>query len=85
MRNWEVMHRVIDEAHRNCLDIHFDVVVPSEHFPYFTGCANVTLHSRLPEPDLVDYISRLTRYSCPSKVLLQITRCWKLSHAVYQS
>ena len=53
MRDWEVMHRVIDEAHRDNLDIHFEVVVPSQHFPYFTGCSNVTLHARLPESDLV--------------------------------
>ena len=49
MRDWDVIHRVIDEVHRCNLDIHFDAVVPSEYFPYFTGCSNVTLHSQIGE------------------------------------
>jgi glycosyltransferase involved in cell wall biosynthesis len=53
MRDWDVAHRVIDEAHHNDLDIHFDVVAPAGVFPYFTGCLNVTLHSRIPESELI--------------------------------
>ena len=53
MRDWDAMHRVIDEAKRSNLDIRFDVVTRSEFFPYFTGCSNVTLHSQIPEAELI--------------------------------
>lgn len=54
MRDWDVMHRTIDEAHRAHLDIQFDVVANSEFFPYFTGCSNVILHSEIPESQLIE-------------------------------
>lgn len=53
MRDWNVMHRVIDEAHRNRFDVHFDVVTRPEFFPYFTGCSNITLHSAVPECEFI--------------------------------
>jgi glycosyltransferase involved in cell wall biosynthesis len=54
LRDWDVMHRVIDEAFRNYLDVQFDVVTRSEFFPYFTGCSNITLHSEIPESKLIE-------------------------------
>jgi glycosyltransferase involved in cell wall biosynthesis len=53
MRDWEVMHRVIDEARYSNLDIRFDVVTRPEYFAYFTGCSNVTFYSQIPEPELI--------------------------------
>jgi glycosyltransferase involved in cell wall biosynthesis len=54
MRDWDVMHRVIDEANRSHLDVQFDVVVRSQLFPYFTGCSNITLHSEIAEAKLIE-------------------------------
>jgi glycosyltransferase involved in cell wall biosynthesis len=54
MRDWNVIHRVIDEAHRSNLAIHFDVVTSSEFFPYFTGCTNVSLRSDIGEAELLE-------------------------------
>jgi glycosyltransferase involved in cell wall biosynthesis len=54
LRDWDVAHRVIDAAHHNHLDIQFDVVTAASAFPYFTGCSNVTLHSQVSEPRLIE-------------------------------
>lgn len=54
MRDWDVLHRVIDQICGCNIDIHFDAVVPSEYFPYFTGCSNVTLHSQISETKLIE-------------------------------
>ncbi|SDT59682.1 glycosyltransferase family 4 protein [Bradyrhizobium canariense] len=54
MRDWEVAHRVIDEARHHDLDIQFDVVTRPDVFPYFTGCSNLTLHSHIPEARLIE-------------------------------
>ena len=54
MRDWEVVHRVIDEADRNLLDVQFDVITRPDCFPYFTGCSNITLHTNVPESELIE-------------------------------
>ncbi len=54
MRDWDVAHRVIDEARYGDLEVEFDVVAPENVFPHFTGCSNVTLHSNVSEPDLIE-------------------------------
>jgi glycosyltransferase involved in cell wall biosynthesis len=53
MRDWEIAHRVIDQAKYNNLDIDFDVVTKPDLFPYLTGCTNVTLHARIAEAELI--------------------------------
>jgi glycosyltransferase involved in cell wall biosynthesis len=58
MRDWDVLHRVIDETSRSNLDVQFDVVVRTPFFPYFTGCSNVTLHSGISEPKLIELYRR---------------------------
>ncbi len=67
MRDWDVMHRVIDEINRNLLDIHFDVVTRSDCFTYFTGCSNVTLHSEVLEPDLIELYQEADALFLPVK------------------
>lgn len=57
-RDWDVAHRVIDEVHRRRLNVHFDVVTRLQSFSYFTGCSNVTLHSEIPEPRLIELYQR---------------------------
>jgi glycosyltransferase involved in cell wall biosynthesis len=54
LRDWDVAHRVIDEVHRNHLDVHFDVVTRSDLFPFFTGCSNITLYCQVTEPELIE-------------------------------
>jgi glycosyltransferase involved in cell wall biosynthesis len=54
MRDWNVIHRVIDEVHLCNLAVQFDVVTPSEFFPYFTGCSNVSLRSDIGEAELIE-------------------------------
>jgi glycosyltransferase involved in cell wall biosynthesis len=54
MRDWSVMHRLIDEANSLHLPIDFQVVTRESYFSYFTGCANVSLHTNISEEDLID-------------------------------
>jgi glycosyltransferase involved in cell wall biosynthesis len=54
MRDWESIHRVIDEVHHRKINVIFHAVIPRDHYPYFTGCANVTLHSDISEEQLID-------------------------------
>jgi glycosyltransferase involved in cell wall biosynthesis len=53
MRDWNVIHRVIDESHYFGLAVDFDVVTRDEFLPYFTGCSNVTCHSGIDEAALI--------------------------------
>jgi glycosyltransferase involved in cell wall biosynthesis len=54
MRDWEVAHRVIDEAKYNGLDVQFEIVTKPDFFPQFTGCTNATLHTAVPESRLIE-------------------------------
>jgi glycosyltransferase involved in cell wall biosynthesis len=53
MRDWETLHRVIDECNVRKLPVEFDVVVRQHYWPYLTGCANTRLHTGIPEADLI--------------------------------
>jgi glycosyltransferase involved in cell wall biosynthesis len=54
MRDWNVIHRVIDESHYLDLAVDFDVVTRDEFLPYFTGCSNVTCYSGISEAALIE-------------------------------
>lgn len=53
LRDWLVMHRVIDEINYRGLDIEFHLVTDERFFPYFNGCINLVYHSRIPEDELI--------------------------------
>jgi glycosyltransferase involved in cell wall biosynthesis len=54
MRDWVVMHRVIDEINKRGLDIEFHLVIKENDLAYFTGCANILYHSQISEAELID-------------------------------
>jgi glycosyltransferase involved in cell wall biosynthesis len=53
MRDWVVIHRTIDEINRRQLSVEFHAVTDERFFAYFTGCANLVLHSRISETELI--------------------------------
>lgn len=53
LRDWLVIHRVIDEINHRKLDIEFHVVTDEQFLPYFTGCANLVYHSQISEAELI--------------------------------
>jgi glycosyltransferase involved in cell wall biosynthesis len=53
MRDWNVIHRTIDEINHRRLNVEFHVVTAEPFFPYFVGCANVVFHSQISESELV--------------------------------
>jgi glycosyltransferase involved in cell wall biosynthesis len=53
MRDWDALHRIIDECWTLRLPVEFDVVVHERVFPFFTGCRNVRLHTNVPEEQLI--------------------------------
>ena len=53
MRDWLVIHRIIDEVDHRGLDVEFHVVTNERFFPYFDGCANLVYHSRISETELI--------------------------------
>lgn len=53
MRDWNVIHRVIDEAYYFDLPVDFHVVTRDHFLSHFTGCSNVTFHSGISESDLI--------------------------------
>jgi glycosyltransferase involved in cell wall biosynthesis len=53
LRDWELMHRVIDNSNNLKLPIDFHVVTKKELSTYFTGCSNTTFHFQIPEADLI--------------------------------
>ena len=81
MRDWEVMHRVIDAVDRKGLEITFDIVTKPEFFPYFTGCQNVVLHSDIPEAKLIqmyqssDALFLPVKYATASNSVLEALAC----------
>jgi len=54
MRDWNVIHRVIDEAHYFDLPVDFHVVTRDHFLSHFTGCSNVTYHSGISEAALIE-------------------------------
>jgi glycosyltransferase involved in cell wall biosynthesis len=81
MRDWDLMHRVIDEVDRRRLEITFDVVTKPEFFPYFTACKNVVLHSGIPEARLIemyqssDALFIPVKYATASNSVLEALAC----------
>src|SRR5262249_541847 len=53
MRDWQVMHTVIDSINNLRLPVSFDVVTAENFFPHFTGCGNTSLDSRISEASLI--------------------------------
>ena len=53
LRDWELMHKVIDNSNNLKLPIDFHVVTKKELSAYFTGCSNTTFHFQIPEADLI--------------------------------
>ena len=53
MRDWNVIHRVIDEVHYLDLPVDFHVVTRDQFLSHFTGCPNVTYHSGISEAALI--------------------------------
>jgi glycosyltransferase involved in cell wall biosynthesis len=53
MRDWNVIHRVVDECYYHSLPVDFDIVTTRQSRAHFTGCSNVTLHSEIPESELI--------------------------------
>jgi glycosyltransferase involved in cell wall biosynthesis len=62
MRDWSVIHNVIDAINSRHLNIEFHVVTSERYFPYLTGCDNVALHAGISETDLI-------RLYCSSDIL----------------
>jgi glycosyltransferase involved in cell wall biosynthesis len=55
MRDWHVIHTVIDSINNLRLPVSFDVVAGEIFFPYFTGCRNTSLHSDISEESLIKF------------------------------
>jgi glycosyltransferase involved in cell wall biosynthesis len=53
LRDWELIHRVIDNSTHLRLPIDFHVVTKKELTAYFTGCSNIFFHFQIPESELV--------------------------------
>jgi glycosyltransferase involved in cell wall biosynthesis len=53
MRDWETIHKVIDECAVRNLSLEVDVVTRSDYFSYLTGCKAVRLHSGISEEELL--------------------------------
>jgi glycosyltransferase involved in cell wall biosynthesis len=54
LRDWETMHRVVDECHARKLPVRFDVVARRQHWSRFTGCANTFFHEGISEDKLLE-------------------------------
>jgi glycosyltransferase involved in cell wall biosynthesis len=53
LRDWEVIHRVIDQSNYRGLAIDFQAVIQRERVAYFTGCSNLACHFDISEPELI--------------------------------
>lgn len=53
LRDWEVIHRVIDKSNSLGFAIDFHVVTSKENIVFFTGCSNTFLYSEIPESELI--------------------------------
>lgn len=53
MRDWEAVHRIIDECNARKLPVQIDAVLKQELWSVFTGCANIRLHTGIPEDELI--------------------------------
>jgi len=53
MRDFEALRRIMDECDVHRLPAHFDLVLPRQHLPSFTGCRNARLQTGIGETELV--------------------------------
>ena len=53
LRDWELIHKVIDSSNNQGLPIDFHVITKKELAPYFTGCSNISFHFQIPESELI--------------------------------
>lgn len=53
MRDWEALHRIIDECNARQLVVQFDVVAPKPYWPFLAGCVNTRLHANIAEDDFI--------------------------------
>ena len=53
MRDWLVIHKVIDEINLRGLDVEFHVVTHVRNFSYLIGCSNLIYHSGISETQLI--------------------------------
>ena len=53
MRDWEVLHRVMDACADQRLDVEFDVVLPEWRRSHLAGCQNVRLHTGISQEALL--------------------------------
>jgi glycosyltransferase involved in cell wall biosynthesis len=53
MRDWNVIHKVIDWTNRLGLPVDFQVVTSGQCFPYFTGCENTFMNPNIDESALI--------------------------------
>jgi glycosyltransferase involved in cell wall biosynthesis len=54
MRDWETLHRVMDECRDRKLPVEFDVVAAQKCSSYLSGCTNARLHSGISEECLIE-------------------------------
>lgn len=53
MRDWKTLRRTIDECNARNLPVLFECVVKEDRRFHFDGCANVTLHTEIPESSFI--------------------------------
>jgi len=53
MRDWNVIHRVIDRTNQLGLPIDFHVVTGEHYFPYLTSCEHTFIRSDIEESELI--------------------------------
>jgi glycosyltransferase involved in cell wall biosynthesis len=53
LRDFATAHLVIDRCRCAGVDAEFQILIPSNAAPYFTGCTNANIMNRISEPDLV--------------------------------
>ena len=58
MRDWATMHAMADFCAARRLPVEFDAVIPGYARAHFTGCANVRLHTGVPEGTLIALYQR---------------------------
>ena len=54
MRDWEVMHRVMDECYYRHVPVDFDIVTKESFCAKFTGCMNATFHTNISKSALIE-------------------------------
>jgi glycosyltransferase involved in cell wall biosynthesis len=69
MRDWNVIHGVIDRTNQIGLPIDFHVVTGEQYFPYLTCCENTFMYSNVPESELI------TLYRQSDALLVPVIDC----------